>query len=721
MITSRHRKGKPGFVSFLLVLTAGMIALTLTIYTYRQAIASHEVAATVQLRNDYGEKEDAVLRAIVAITPNRAIRAMQHGANENSSKRDPLKWERIFSEAIDLANARDSLSADLKTTLNLDNLIVANSGDSSLSDPDVIFDPIDTDTSVYKSEFMSAGINRSLGAEFPPPLQTGNTVIMDRDDRFPIISDQKKYGNLATDRVGLSVSEYPDFNLLEYPQINFGYAQPGDDFVAKRNWWAFSMDMASHDNAVTNASRMRRNFVLSIYEIPSQLAISASSFMSLGQFESGDSWQNVTISGGVFAGKAVVEGDTSLTALASRRGMNLSTDASIGGQSFVSNPFAPGLRESYQVTQGEFFPVSLASESGRVAFVPINRGPEFFDRYAHANESSTVSPTKWNDYSVGAKQCAMRLDIIECVSTTDSSPTELRFSYFKGGVRETVELDLYNSGYDGLEPGYLFATNESFSYDFGDAVVDLAYGKLGTYAFEQGATGEVTFNNARFGDPLIGVYKSGYYRPSYPWEVRQMDNGRICLAIYPERFEKFLEAINADDTSINHSLSVNVDYTTTTGSTRLEKPSIPSTPLDYGVILEECADLTSFPKGFSLVTNLRTYIGDDFNIVQATPPSGFSPAEYYPPCSIFTPEKRYGVEVDPYSINLRGQVGSLAGEDEVAPVRPLDSTSGSGLDYGADRITVNLRPIAHPAELPPITMMNWLVTLSELRSEYQNN
>jgi hypothetical protein len=36
----------------------------------------------------------------------------------------------------------------------------------------------------------------------------------------------------------------------------------------------------------------------------------------------------------------------------------------------------------------------------------------------------------------------------------------------------------------------------------------------------------------------------------------------------------------------------------------------------------------------------------------------------------------------------------------------------------ANRIRVNLRPITHPAELPPITMKNWLVVLEELRKEF---
>ena len=602
----------------------------------------------------------------------------------------------------------------------MSDIVVANSGDSDLDNPNLMFDPIPADTSSYKSNYISAGINRSLGEGFPVPLQTTNAIIKDRDSNYPIISSQKTYGSLAQSDVGASVSEYPDFNLLKYPQINFGYAKPGDDFVAKQNWWAFSLDLAGNDNAVTNASHMKHDYVLSIYEIPSQLAISASAFMSLGEFASGEDWTNVTISGGVFAGKAVVEGDTTLSALSSRRGMTLSSGSKIGGQSFNSNPFTPGLREEYQVTEGDFYPVSMASESGRVAFVPINRGTEFFDRFANSDESHTLSPTTWNNYSTGALQCAMRLDITDCVSSTDQTPTELRFSYFKGGVRQTMDINLLSSGYTGLDPGYLFAAYENHSYDFGDAVVDLAYGKDGSYAFESAVTGVVTFNNARFGDPLVGIYKSGYYKPSYPFEIRVLDTGKVCVAVYPKRFAAFLEAINADDTSVNNSLVVNVDYTTTTGSINLDQPEIPCTNLDYGVILEECADMTSFPKGFSLVTNLRTYIGDDFNIVATTPPSGYTPSgDYYPPCSLFAPEKRYGVEVDPYAIDLKGRIGSLAGDDGTM-IRPLDSKAASGSSFGGDRITVNLKPIAHPAELPPVVMKNWLIMISEVRSEFVN-
>lgn len=714
MKPSSNRRQRSGFVSYVLVLTTGLILTTLMILTYQRALSGQRVQAAVQLRLDYSEKEDALLRSIVAITPNRAIRAMQSGSNANTTTSDPLRWQNIFTEALDLANARTSIPSNLLSSLGINNPKLGNAGDSSLATPSSIFKAVGTETG-----YVSYGCNRSLGTGFPVPLTTSNNTTISRDPVYPIISSDKLYGTLAQGGVGLPVGTYPNFNLLTYPKINFGYAKPGDPFVAKRNWWAFTMDLGANDFASTKIARPARDFVLSIYEVPSQLAISASSFMSLGKYASGDSWQNVSIAGSVFAGKAQVEGNTSFQSLASRRGMTLSAESAIGGQTFANNPFTPGVRESYQLTQGEFFPVSLASESGKVAFVPINRGADYFDRFAHSTESNTLSPTTWNNYSVGALQCAMRLDISGVTSSSNKTPTALRFSYLKNGVRQTLNLNLASSGFTGLPAGYLYACDENQTYNFGTAVVDVAYGKNGTYAYQTAVTGSVTFNNARFGDPLVGTVKSGYYKPSYPFEVKTMTSGKICIAVYPQRFAKFLASLNADSTAVNNSLVVNADYTVA----NITKPSIPCTDLDYGLILQECADLTSFTKGFSLVTNFRTYIGEDFNIVQATPPSGYTPASglYYPPCSLFTPEKRYGVDVDPFAVRLGGQIGSLASDTSANPIRPLDSKNKSGNAITADRITVNLRPIVHPAELPPITMMNWLVVLEERRKEFLSN
>jgi len=736
MKTSAIKRPEAGYISFVLVLAIGAVLSLLAVAAYRGAMNAQAVQAQVQLRVDYSEKEEAILRSIVAITPNRAIRAMQTGSDANASSRLPLTWETIFSESLALANARTSIDPRIVTDLNIPGLRFGNTGDSGLATASRIFAAVPPDTLL-----ASEGMNRSFGVGYPPPLTCSDATTNTRDEIYPIISRLKRYGTLAqtdlnsatlngngTTSYGLPVATYPDFNRLEYPQINFGYAKPGDPFVAKRNWWAFSLDVADHDDDLTFLARSRRNFVLSIYEIPSQLAISASAFMSLGQYTGGAAWANVTVSGPVLAGRADVLGDTDFDSVTARRGVTLSNAATIGGQTFNNNnQFAIGTREAYQVTSGQFLPVSLASESGHAAFVPINRGADYFDRFAHATAANVLSTTEWNDYSIGALQCAMRLDVTKTTSSTNLTPTELRFQYLlPNGTRTSMAVPL-NTGMTAttppvallttLPPGYVEVANENGAFTFATAV-DVAYGLSGGFTFRQGVSGTITFNNATFGDPLVGTGKKGYWRPAAPFETRNLTSGQQCVAFYPQRIPAFLTVIGGATTTLNHSLVVNVDYTVTGLNNPARKPAIPCTSTDYGLIMKECGDLTGFPKGFSMVTNLRLYIGDDFNITAATPPSGYTPTgTYYPPCSLFAPEKRYGVELNPYNVVLSGQIGSLASETGTA-VRPLDSKNMSGVAMAAANIRVNLRPITHPADLPPITMMNWLILLEERRKEF---
>ncbi len=709
---SRHPRG---YISYVLVVTTSVFMSLLMIYAYRASIDAQAIQGQVQLHLDYSEKEETIMRSIVAITPNRAIRAMQHDSNQSGANRNSLRWQNIFREAVILANAHRSVEDELRELIATSgHTVSANFGDSVLNQTSRMFQPVGNE-----GGWVSSSVRNDLGPGYPPLLDSNVNRDRNRDRNFPIISESKHYGVRAQDRVGASVMDYPQFNLIRYPEINFGYAQPGELFVAKHNWWAFNLDLSGHDRGTTAIARNTREMILSIYEIPSQLAISTSAFVNFGEHASGERWQNATIEGNVFAGRSVVADEMALDGLLSRRGVQLGDRTVIGGQTFDGNPFAVGTREVYYATVGEFFPISLPSEAGRAAFVPINRGVEFFDRFAHSSESNTLSSTSWNQYSIGALQCAMQLDITEAESAVNPRPTEFRFSYMRNGVRETMDIPLTIGPTSGLGPGYLFAANENQSYDFGGAVVDVAYGANGSFAFQSGVSGLVTFNNARFGDPLVGTFKAGYYRPAYPFEVEQHPSGKMCVTLFPERFPAFLRAIGADDTSVNHSIVVNVDYL---GSSNLNPPTIPPTELDYAVILKESSDLTAFERGFSLVTNLRIYFADDFNTTPATPPIGYEPdGVYYPPVSLFAPEQRYGLTHDPTTVKIGGSLGSLAGEDAEAPVRLLDAVTSSGEVLGGSRVQVNLRPIRHPAELPPVTMMNWLVLLQERRGEFATN
>ncbi|MEP4078714.1 hypothetical protein [Haloferula sp.] len=722
-----------GYVSYVLVLTMGGLLLALLLGTYKTSIRSQEAQTKAGLRIDYAAKEEEVLKSIVNLVPNRAIAAMKTNSNVSSSARDALRWKKLFSQALDQANARDSLDAAVSREFELDDTFEATSGDATYSNILSIFDPIEPDPHSWD---VSPGTGRIIGTGYPPSLDSNITSVIDADRKYPIISRSKVYADRAQSGLGALVTDYPEFNLLPYPDIRFGYAEPGQPFVAKRNWWAFSLDLAEDHDHISGLDNYERDFVVSVYEIPSQLAISAEAFTVLGKHADGTDWgSNTSISGGIFATRAKVEAGMNIARISGRRGLDISMDASVGAnpimnapvagsvsgslESFTKaeDPFAPGVREQYELQNDSFMPVSMASESGRAAFVPINRGIDFFDRYAHAAESNTISDTSWNEYSVGAVQCAMHVDITDVMDPDDSSPGELTFRYFKNGWEQSMVIDLKTGPDTDLPSGYIWCASENSTITF-DHPVDVAYGKNGEYFFQNDVSGPVTFDNSRFGDPAVGTFKSGFYRPSYPFEVELLHDTKPCVTLYPERFPAFLDLIDADDTSVNHSVSINVDHP---GNLFLEKPSIPCTDIDYGVILRECADLSGFPKGFSMVTNLRLYIADDFNNVAVAAPAGSGiPDPFYPPCSLFAPEKRYGAENNPFRLKISGQVGSLAGDGGTAgqSVHLLDMKNASENDVAHDKVEVNLSPITHPAALPPITMMNWLVVLEERRREF---
>ncbi|WP_353415553.1 hypothetical protein, partial [Haloferula helveola] len=718
---SKRKRAPRGYASYVTVLTLGIIVLVMLLNSYRTSIRAHAAQKEVTLRIDYDSKEEATLRAIVPIAANRAMRCMQHQSAAGNNDYE-LRWQRIFRAAIDESNSAYAVESAVLREFGLQDAVDANPGDKQLYASET-FRAYDRD-----NRYTTPGINQDFGLGFPVPLESVSSQVNDLDHTWPIISDKKHYGSLAAEKVGASVEDYPQFNLIPYPEIRFGYAEPGEMFVAKRNWWAFKMNLSEHHDNITKLRKRTREFVFSIYEVPSQLGISAEAFTVLGQYEDGTEWQNFTIQGGVFASRARIGSGLNLDRISGRHGLEIDANATFGDEAapgtiesgsdggLTANPFAPGVRESYELENGDFLPVSLASESGRAAFIPINRGVEFFDRFAHNQETQTVSPTTWNNYSVGALQCAMHLDITDVKDADDPYPSELEFSFLKNGLRQTVEIGLEEGNDIGLPPGYIYIADENETVFF-EQPVDVAYGKNGSYYFEEEVVGSVTFENARFGDPLVGTFKAGYYRPSYPFEVKMLHDAKPCIEVYPERFPDFLAQLGADSVEVNHSLSINVDYP---GSAYLQKPSIPCTELDYGVILKECGDLTPYPKGFSLVTNLRLYIADDFNVAETTPPAGSGiPTPYYPPCSLFAPEKRYGAEDIPFRLKLGGQMGSLAGGADTGTesVHLFDLKTAMEGDVAHDKIEVNLSPIKHPAALPPISMMNWLVVLEERRSE----
>lgn len=631
---------KSGYITFLIVMSIAVVAFSLLLVAYRATLRAQETQKTTQVRVDVSQRESAILRSILAVVPNKAIQCMQ----ENSSlSPTPYNWTTIFTESIALANAADAdgdgVGASLGTarvtnpanfTGNVSNIFRAASG----------------------SGLVRAGVNSQISANYPPYLTTSSDTAT-LDATYPIITETKTYGANAAGTAQLSTSLFPLYNRIPYPNIRFGYGEPGSSFVAKRNYWAFSI---RYPGNVPGVRRTRKQYVLSIYEVPTQVALSASAFMSLGRHSNGTTWSGVQIQGAVFGERVLAEESLALNRLSSRTGIQINAGAAqnVDGTT-VQDGFDGGdTIQAYEAANDALFPVSVAGGAGRVAFVPLNRGLDFYRFINTSNDPNKISPTSWNDYTIGARRCPIKVRVTECVSLADQTPLQIVVSY------------LTSSG-------------------------------TGSFTLLRGNNWPT---DAQTGGTAI------------PFQTEITETGRRCLSVHVNRLAAWLSARGASGIDINNAIAINPDPS----GSNVRTPVFPSDSRDIGVILRGGGDLTAFTKGFSLVANLRVFFADDLNNVATTAPSGSGlNGTFFPPLSVFAPEKRWGVTSAPRIVRFRGQLGSLdSGSGDM--IRPLDLRTGS-TDEVASVMDAVLSEITSPAQLPPITFPNWLLTIEEVDSK----
>jgi len=643
------REGRGGYINFIVVLNIGIVCLGLLFFQFRAAMQSQDVQREVLVRVDSDQREEAVLRALLSIVPNKAMEAMRSGSSNVAGS---LTWETIFMEAMQKGNAFEADADGIVSLLPHEDLFRANPSDLGTTNVGDVVSAIGNEPGV-----VSSGVNRSLGDSYPPYLNWSGAE-SSSDAEYPIITFAKRYGSNATPHAQLSTDLYPLYNRLAYPNIRFGYAEAGEPFIAKRNWWAFEISYGAATSEASGVAPVTKRYVLSLYEVPSQLPISSNAMASLGKHADANqsAWDatRITIEGGVFGSRLRTEGDVVLDRLATRTGLDIQGSTIIGGETiqsgFDSGNFIQQFDAASAIADTRFYPVSVSAGSGRVAFVPLNIGLDFYRYVGIPEDIDHLSPTGWNTYSKGAFQCAMRLIVTEAASEDDQAPVEVVFSYLAAD---------------------------------GQRQPDLVY---------------------RVDD--------GTWTDSLPFQPDSTATGRSGLGIDMKRMVEFMQDDLGIDLAVNHSLLINPDPSEPT----VRQPSHPSDPRDMVVILRESEDFTAFPRGFSFVTNCRLYYANDFNIVSTTPPVGSgleSSAEpFHPPVSVFAPEQRYGVTADTRNIEFTGSVATLD-DGSGAEANPLDFVSSADT-IDPERIRADLKSMTSPAELPPIHLMNWLLTIEEV-------
>ncbi len=650
MRTQNHH----GFAALPVVSALGLIFTTTLLFLLRSALMNRDQIAKTQLRNDYQQREESLMRALVACFPQAAIACMK----DNYADSEAHSWNAIFSQAQNMASVSSALPAELKTALGLERSRNGNSAD--------------TDASLVSTWITS--LTGTVGAVTPgttgymaifndpkfagkiPPLLTLPAILQEADAHRPIVSRSKTYSTQAAGLLA-DVSKYPVYNYIPYPNIRFGYAAPGQPVVAKRNWWAFAVTFGvQRTGAKQPIPPITKYYVLSLYEIPSQLPIEAASFAQIGTHQDGTAWDPAVISirGGVYADQISMADSFGSSRISGKQSIHLAAPITLGG-SKVGNDFdQAGIREALQVqANSDILPVALSANTGRLNFQPIQRGTQFLQRTADAPSSNS-----WDAYSKGAERCAITVKVTSMVSQADQTPTAIRVSFLtpSGTTKEVV--------------------------------------------LQRGATWPNLLQN---GGTIL------------PFQTELTDSNHSCLTFYPTLLDSWLQSQGGASVASNCSIHFRTDATA--DPLTVLPISDPPLPDHMAIIIRKGQNLTPFTAGLSLVSPHRIYVGDDLNVTPASAaPAGSGlpvGSVYYPPLSIFAAELRIGTTSAIRPFDLHGQVSTLT-QTGSGTWSPVDIKSGSDEAIHADSIAAELKPLASPAELPPVHQMNWLIVIEEI-------
>ncbi len=645
----KKRSNQSGFAALPAVTVIALLITLSLILLFSQMLLNQDKAASFQLNLDYQQREDVLMRAIVAIFPTKAIACMK----ANYAASEEYSWKRIFSDSIALSTVSERLSPALIESLQLGTSRSADVGGSTdtqigswITSLSGAANQVTPGSTSYSSIFSRS----TFSGRVPPTLKMSQTL-QDADAIRPIVSTQKQYATQDPSLLA-SISAYPVYNLIPYPKIRFGYTTPGQPFVAKRNWWAFTVNYGNSTRSIA------KNYILSLYEIPSQMAIETSTLATIGRYNDGTAWisNQISIDGTIYAKQMNVEGTFGANRLAGGNSINITDSLTLGGLN-ISNTFdSLGVREQLQAdTRSDSLPVALSANSGRLAFLPIQAGTPFLQR-----PPSTPTPSEWQNYAIGAQKCAVTVEALSMVSYENQTPTRIRVR-FLSSTGSTVEVSLTRGG-------------------------------NWPTIFETG------------GDLM-------------PFQTEFTSSNRPCLTFRASLFQAWLQLNGGASTTVNNSIYFTPGTTGANSTVRVL--SSPPAAEDMSVILRSGKDLTNFPSGMSIVSPLRVYVGDDINAVPMTAPAGSglpSGAVFYPPMSIFAAEVRIGTTSFVRPVEVIGQLGNLgtSATSGTSNWNPLDLKSGTDESVHADLISAQLSPVRSPAELPPVNQMNWLIVIEEI-------
>src|SRR6266478_2087818 len=396
MATSIHlqlRRNERGEALLLTISIIGFAIIVMVAAFLLSASLAQDTERVAAAKVDIATREDALMRAILQQTATGVIPA-------NIGTGAGLNWTPIMTNAVNRVAATSYVDPNEVSTLLTPGVIPANMGDpddgsAALS----IFQgynnrevPLGGTIGVASLVGLSNSIAYNPTVEPPELVWVANSNISAATAatnplQFLLGSQVSATGTPNTSPSGR-------WGTVPFPNIRFGLMRPGDTMVARRVWWRIpvlyqtALQTIEAQTAGTNVTRypgMLSNYILSIYEIPSQLPITGNANIQLGLNPDGSGWGNtssttnqVQITGSIYGDAVQLNGGTYSGGISSRNQVNVLNSSSVAGEDFADNTYNNlGVREQKDLTRAiGAAPVSIAGDSGKALLAPLCPGQD---------------------------------------------------------------------------------------------------------------------------------------------------------------------------------------------------------------------------------------------------------------------------------------------------------------------------------------------------------
>jgi hypothetical protein len=702
--TYLQRKRSEHGASLLLLVSIIGLAFIVTVAAFLVAASNgQDTARLASAKVDIATREDALMQVILQQT------ATGTAPNTNTSgvTATPASWTTLMTNAVTTLYSGNGTNGTNGTTYvdptELAALLPLNPALSGVT-PANTGDTGGTSLSIFQGYVQEvpfggtspvatlANLDPSYNSVLEPPLMTwsGNTALsaataLTTPQEF-FLGSQYTAGTTAS-VTKLSASHR--WGQIIYPNVRFGYKQPGNLFVARRVWWRIPVLYQTAQQTLEDQVGVNRypsalaNYILSIYEIPSQLPISGNAYLQIGTNADGTAWgSGIQVAGSIYGGLIQLSAGT-YSGVSSRQQVNVVSPATVNGVAYSATTYSlfdqPGTREQMALTQtpGVAAPVSVAENDGKVLMVPVMPGNQFY----MTAPGGQGTESHWDLYARPYYRCRIRIII------SGTNPT-IFYNSTTGATNSTspagaITVTVYSSP-DTSSPSPLQ-----------DQILGFLDSAATTYTYVQGYSGDSTGK----GVPAH-IWPSG---PTWMNYTSTTAGDRNLLVI---------DVLNMVKTLGGGTLAQNAPqlYSIYIGSSPTTEPATPFTATDPAVAITDTNDLSSFTSGLSIVCNQTLYLIDSFDQVNVA--GGTNP----PPTSIYAPQVRYGMSGAVSPVALTGQVSVDPASSAPTPVNPLSLTTGSNTPIPPSSVSAKFSEITDPTLVPPIPRISLMFTIEKERT-----